>query len=626
MNISLRLNRCLFVLCLAGLLGHDRRAEAQQTLRGPQTLAPVVEAPTLLIHSPEEWLLRQPASEPDEANAAPVLWASVIEQGRIAFEESCTQCHEAEQALEQSKSFDEWLVVIQEMSEKEDADIAADSFHRIAAYLASRSTAEIQAAADARAESESDQSEADTSDSDMASANGRGAAAPSTPSPALVAAGQAAFHRSCVKCHDAERSLSKRKSLSAWRATVRRMAAKDGADVPSSDVEAIATFLASQGGGGDVTGAADVASPWVFSSTLSTLHRASSDSIENPGFFVDAWMGADWQSDGPLRATVMVCTSCHSDRNTSKGFTLELVEASATVDLKMIFSGHHAEKSRSATYHSMNGDGHDSMFSTADYACPISTSADLKMGRFVVPFGAFASVSHPGSYRTVSNPLMYNMGRRINTGGPFQPVLPAPYSDEGVNLHFALREYCDRSYTLDFFAVNGLQGNASGVNFNLSRSYTDNNRSPAVGGRVTLGNQIFRLGASGMTGRMQNDGSAPLDYHLVGADASIHTKKLRAFFEYAMRVDELGSPKRNETDGYIIELEYKLREKLGLLARYDTLEHRLVNDGESTTERFTWGLNLTLNRAGLLLLNHEHWMLDDRSDVDVVGLRWITTF
>ena len=625
MNISLQRNRCLLVLCLASLLGNVRRAESQQTVTGPHTFAPVVEAPTLLIQSPEEWLGGQRTSEPDEANAAPVLWVSVIEQGRIAFEESCTQCHEAEQALEHSKSFDEWLVVIQEMSEKEDADIDADNFHRIAAYLASRSAAEIQTAADARAESESDPSESDPSESDMASVNGSGDT--TTPSPALVAAGEAAFYRSCVKCHDAERSLSKRKGLSAWRATVRRMAAKDGADVRSSDVEAIATFLASQGGGGDITGAADEVNPWAFSTTLSTLHRASSDSIENPGFFVDAWMGADWQSDGPLRATVMVCTSCHSDRNTSKGFTLELVEASATVDLKMIFSDHHAEMSRSTDFHSLNGDGHDGIsVAGSAYDCPISTSADLKMGRFVVPFGAFSSVSHPGSYRTVSNPLMYNMGRRINTGGPFQPVLPAPYSDEGVNLHFALREYCDRSYTLDFFAVNGLQGNASGVNFNLSRSYTDNNRSPAIGGRVTLGNQRFRLGASGMTGRMQNAGSAPLDYQLVGADASIHAKKLRAFFEYAIRVDDLGPPQRNETNGYIIELEYKLREKLGLLARYDTLEHRLVNDGELTTERFTWGLNFTLNRAGLLLLNHEHWMLNDRSDVDVVGLRWVATF
>ena len=340
----------------------------------------------------------------------------------------------------------------------------------------------------------------------------------------------------------------------------------------------------------------------------------------------------------------MACTSCHSDRNSSKGFTFELVEASATLDLKkLLFDKYRSSETKQTaarmTASQMTAGAHDTMLQLngsenasasntmqQSVESPISTSADLKMGRFIVPFGAYSSFSHPGSYRTVTNPLMFNMGRRLDTGGSFQPVLPAPYSDEGVNLRFALREYCDRSYTLDLFAVNGLQGTTSGANFNFSRSYTDNNRTPAVGGRYTLGNNLFRLGASGMMGRMQNDGSAELDYHLIGGDAVVTLERFRAYFEYAFRREQAGIAADNEIDGYVLELEWRLLERLGFLTRYDTLEHEIASAGEQSVDRFTWGINLTMQRAGLLLLNHEHWMLNDRSDVDVIGMRWITTF
>ena len=113
---------------------------------------------------------------------------------------------------------------------------------------------------------------------------------------------------------------------------------------------------------------------------------------------------------------------------------------------------------------------------------------------------------------------------------------------------------------------------------------------------------------------------------LWGADATINAEKLRAYFEYAFRRDENGTPDSSEIDGYIFELEWKVRERLGLLARYDTLDQQISAAGNMSTERFTWGVNITLPSAGLLLLNHEHWMFPDISDVDVVGARWVTTF
>src|SRR5262245_2524517 len=73
---------------------------------------------------------------------------------------------------------------------------------------------------------------------------------------AVVAQGQAAFERSCTKCHDAARSLDRTKDLAGWRTTVRRMAGKRDADIPSSDIEPIAVYLASRtsGGGGAAAG------------------------------------------------------------------------------------------------------------------------------------------------------------------------------------------------------------------------------------------------------------------------------------------------------------------------------------------------------------------------------------
>src|SRR5262245_5485434 len=74
---------------------------------------------------------------------------------------------------------------------------------------------------------------------------------------AVVAAGQAAFERSCTKCHDAARSLDRTKDLAGWRTTVRRMAGKRDANIPASEIEPISVYLASRtAGGGGAGGAA----------------------------------------------------------------------------------------------------------------------------------------------------------------------------------------------------------------------------------------------------------------------------------------------------------------------------------------------------------------------------------
>lgn len=428
------------------------------------------------------------------------------------------------------------------------------------------------------------------------------------PDQAVIAAGQAAFANSCTSCHDASRSLAKSKSYSGWLATVRRMTGKDGADIPPADVVPIAVYLTSvagPAGGAAVAGdlGADDGSGWSFGATISTLHRSASDEypLEFPGFFADVWLSASYQSTGPWRASVTACTSCHS----GTGFTMELVEGSATLDLRHLFHGCRCE------------DGRELL---------------LKAGRFVAPFGAFAAMSHPGIYRTATNPLMFNMGRRVLVPGsspPLQPVLPMPFSDEGVDLIFRTPVTEELTLTLDLYAINGLQGAAPNV-FLRSRAYYDNNDEPSLGARATIGADDFRIGASVLGGNLEDQGLEKAYYTLAGADVTAQvTDRLRFYFEYAMRRhDSVFAPGQEEhTSGIVTELEYRIWDhpQIGLLVRYDTLEHRNPAFGDAKLDRVTWGFNFGLPGGSLLMINHEWWKPETGEDADVLAVRWVVS-
>jgi hypothetical protein len=350
----------------------------------------------------------------------------------------------------------------------------------------------------------------------------------------------------------------------------------------------------------------DDGSGWSFATTVSTLHRSASDAfpLENPGFFADVWVTASYQSSGPLRGTVTACTSCHSQDNGLAGtaYSLELVEGSATLDLRQLCHGCRCD------------DGHELL---------------LKAGRFIVPFGAFAGMSNPGSYRTVTQPLMFNMGRRVFVPGspPQQPVLPAPFADEGIDFTFRAPFVGNLLYTFDAYAVNGLQGTRPDI-FNLSRAYFDNNEDPSGGTRMTLGGDFFRLGTSVLTGNLADQGQERVYYTLAGADATAQiTDWLRFYFEYAMRrQNSVFVPGTKEsTFGTVTQLELRFWDDpyIGGIVRYDTLEHRNMSFGNDYLSRVTWGFNIGLPMGSLLMINHERWTPRGADDhVDVVGIRW----
>ena len=133
-----------------------------------------------------------------------------------------------------------------------------------------------------------------------------------------------------------------------------------------------------------------------------------------------------------------------------------------------------------------------------------------------------------------------------------------------------------------------------------------------------------------MAGRLEDEGSAILNYHLAGADATARfwDDEVRLYFEYALRRNDSVFGRRQISYGIVSELEVLLLERpnISALFRYDTLEHRDFF-GDTSIERFTWGVSTPL-AGGLLIANHEHWNFptDEIPDVDVLGIRWVATF
>ncbi|MEZ6123579.1 MAG: hypothetical protein R3C49_10425 [Planctomycetaceae bacterium] len=490
---------------------------------------------------------------------------------------------------------------------------------------------------------------------------------------AQISSGQSAFQNRCVQCHDADKSLQKKKSLSAWRATIARMARQDGAEIPQSEWEVIAVYLASLNSSASTAGGAasadddgsdaddaagdmgTVSEVTVFG-TISPTLRTNGEDIQNPGFFGDVWGGVAWEpSSGPISAKMVACISCHNEHDEGYLSRLEIVQATLTLDLGKLVRGEEGQSGSRARRRSgggmCTGCAEDSCLPpSALMRCPPErrTEAFLEAGRMVVPFGAFASQVNPGVYRTVTRPLIFNMGQRVYDEDLGDPVLPMPFSDEGANLNVVVPLFDTVSLNMDAYVVNGLQG-TNNINLDDSRDYVDNNGSPSVGGRLTLGNPTLRLGTSVMGGQYNgNDESSPdareLNYLIYGADVTWRYRDiLRVQAEFAQRNTDafydLETPfyATDKVAGWYVESELLLSRKarLSAIGRWDQQhQHYGGFDPEGTlpsavfdVNRLTYGVNWTLPGGSLLMFNMEHWFLPDGlSDVDVVGVRWAASF
>jgi hypothetical protein len=281
----------------------------------------------------------------------------------------------------------------------------------------------------------------------------------------------------------------------------------------------------------------------------------------------------------------------------------------------------------------------------------------IDAGRFIVPFGAFSAQVNPSMYRTVSKPLIFNMGQRAFRDEIGDPVLPLPYADEGanMNLEVPVADFGTGpiTATVDTYLVNGLESTDNGIEFYRSRDLVDNNSQVAWGGRATIGGANVRAGASWTSGRFNQPGTGqgtftgPLNYTIFGFDLQAHYKNLLRFqVEYAKRdsdrADNFGNGLvafAERLDGYYAEAELRPWEcsPASLLLRYDFLRRSSpLPPPESTltvssfnVERFTSGINVKLWHESLLMLDHEIWLLPRSLHLhnqNVFGVRYAVTF
>ena len=250
------------------------------------------------------------------------------------------------------------------------------------------------------------------------------------------------------------------------------------------------------------------------------------------------------------------------------------------------------------------------------------------------------------------------MGQRLFDRDLGFPVLPMPYADEGINLNLSTPCLFNVgtgpvTMTADGYLINGLEGNANGIDFYQSRDLYDNNNRVAGGTRVTIGDPYVRAGASFNTGRYDepNIPGQPqgLYYTIYGFDIQAKYKRLfRAVFEYARRDNDRFGQLPTSTAptffsegvyGYYGEVESPpLRRKV---ARQSALPLRLAESssplppsGSSLTsehihvERLTFGVNIELWHQSLFMVNYQRWLtpVPNHRTSDVFGIRYTITF
>jgi hypothetical protein len=277
---------------------------------------------------------------------------------------------------------------------------------------------------------------------------------------------------------------------------------------------------------------------------------------------------------------------------------------------------------------------------------------NVRVGRFPVPFGEFYLRHDPANHRSATKPLPYEMGRMLRRNQYNLAVLPEPYPDNGVELFGTLRtERAEVSYSA--YAVAGLKGDASTGDLDFIRSRSeyvaDNNRTPALGGRLTLAFpnlpvpswRWFALGASAMWGHYDDDGV--LSYFLGGLDLYTRVQKINLRGEVMFRRTEI--PDRPEAfrhtlqdlfvqrDGFYVELDGPVFDRFEWLVRFDGFRRDgavpIVSSLDSTDSRilrYTGGINVIPLTGIKLKLSYEYWHFTDFPAAQVVHSGLVGTF
>ena len=262
---------------------------------------------------------------------------------------------------------------------------------------------------------------------------------------------------------------------------------------------------------------------------------------------------------------------------------------------------------------------------------------NVQFGRIAVPFGDFSNRVDPGSYKTGSQPLIYDMGRMAYGGRSAMNlgVVPLPYVDTGV-LVYGIRWLGERiQLWYGVYGVAGLRG-SNDLDWIAMRSvpYNDNNRFPSGGARATLSYASdpgafigdWSLGGSWTGGAYDKD--ATRHYQAWAADATLRFGKLVLRGEYAARKTDLDpnvvypfalQDPWFDKAGFYGEAEAPLGRHLAAVYRYEELRRtgtplpssvaELTTD--STFKRHTAGVVITPASSLFVKLSWELWQTTD---------------
>lgn len=263
---------------------------------------------------------------------------------------------------------------------------------------------------------------------------------------------------------------------------------------------------------------------------------------------------------------------------------------------------------------------------------------NIQAGRILVPFGEFTSRADPGSYRTGSQPLIYDMGRMAWGGRTAMNlgIVPAPYVDTGALVYGIAWLGSKVQLWYGGYGVSGLRG-SNDIDWMAMRSipYNDNNNQPAYGGRMTLsyasdpGDFLgdASVGGSYMAGKYDRD--ARLGYEAWAADATFRISKLILRGEYAHRKTDLDPTATGYPfglvdpffvkEGFYAEAEHPLGKYLSLVYRYEELKRTgsplpgapAQMTASSRFTRYTGGVVLTPAQNVFVKASWEYWDTSD---------------
>jgi hypothetical protein len=265
-----------------------------------------------------------------------------------------------------------------------------------------------------------------------------------------------------------------------------------------------------------------------------------------------------------------------------------------------------------------------------------STAFNVQAGRLSVPFGEYHARVDQSGHKTVSAPLIYDMGRMAygEKGAMNLGVLPMPYTDSGV-LVYGQRFFGPIQAWYGAYAVAGLRG-GNDIDWTSMRAtyYTDSNRTPAGGARLSftyaapVGGLLkdSSLGASLTGGKYDRDGR--LGYLVWGADALLGLGPLTIRGEYAWRRTDLSRSASYayevpdpwlRKDGWYLEVEGPLSDGLSAVVRQDRLRRTgatlpgaaagLTQD--SAIDRTTAGLVWLPASSVFIKAGYEYWSPTD---------------